>query len=89
MFNNSFYRADIRQHLDVNGYAIMGRYPLETKDKKFETDWEIRTGVTVLVSTVRVTDTVITPIEVVEITGIINEGTHEYKVGTIKVGENT
>lgn len=75
-FNNAFYRPDIRQFLDVRGYALMERYPLETRDKKFETDWEVRTGLTVLVSTVRITDTVITPIEVVEIDGIYNEGSH-------------
>lgn len=88
LFNNSFHRPDIHQYLNTKGYALMERTTLNIKDTKFETDWEVRTGVTIKLSTVRTTLTEVQDINTVEINGECNEGSHVYKVGTIKVGDN-
>lgn len=87
-FNNSFYRPDIREYLHKQGYALMSSAPLQIKDTKLETDWEVRTGVSITVSVVRTSDVDIDQIKVVEIDGDVYEGSHAYHVGTIKIGDN-
>ena len=88
IFNNSFYRPDIREFLHSKGYALMSSAPLQIKDVKLETDWEIRTGVSITVSVVRTSDVDIGQIKAVEIDGDVYEGSHKYHVGTIEIGDN-
>lgn len=87
-FNNAFHRPDIREYMESKGYALMGNFPLNIKDKKFETDWEPRTGVTIRVSTVRTQETFIESIDAVEVNGDYNEGDMVSHIGPIKVGDN-
>lgn len=86
-FNNSFYRPDIREYLDLEGYALMTAAPLVIKDVKLDTDWEPRTGVTITLSTIRTNDADVGTIEKVSIGGKFNEGQHEHSVGPILVGD--
>lgn len=87
MFNNAFHRPDIKEYMWKQGYALMGNFPLDIKDKKFETDWEARTGVRIRVSTVRTHEHIYESIDAVEVDGDYYEGDMEYHVGTIKVGD--
>lgn len=82
VFNTCFNRPDIKELLAKNGYALMNKYPIEIKDRTFETDWEIRNGITVIMSVVRVHETDITPINVVSV-----EGDYHVEDKTIHVGE--
>ncbi|MGL4483430.1 MAG: phage neck terminator protein [Anaerovoracaceae bacterium] len=86
-FCNSFSRPDIREFLESNGYALMSGLPIYIKDRKFETDWEMRNGVTIQLSTVRTQTTEINTIKAVEINGKYNEGTYTTNIGPIKAGE--
>lgn len=83
-FNNSFHRPDIREYMEKNGYALMHSFDLNLRDRKFETDWEPRTGTTILVSTIRTQDTDVTPIDVIEVKGVFNEGNTVYPINPMK-----
>lgn len=88
VFNNCFQRPDIKELLGKAGYALMNKRQFSIKDRTFETDWEIRNGITVVMSVVRVHEIDITPIEVVSVEGDYYEGDEDYHIGPIKVGDN-
>lgn len=87
LFNNCFSRPAIREMLCKEGYSLMTQTPEYNADRKFETDWEERNRTSFRLGTVRYHEDVLNEIDAVEINGVVNEGSHNYKVGTIKVGE--
>lgn len=88
-FNNSFHRPDLKEFMWQNGYALMANYPLENRDKKFESDWEFRTGNTLIVSTVREHTHIYESIEAVEVDGEFIEGEDVYHIDKIKIKGET
>ncbi|MBG6242986.1 MAG: hypothetical protein EKE20_14710 [Candidatus Symbiopectobacterium sp. Dall1.0] len=52
-FDNAFYRPDVHAVMAKHKFAALNKYPTELKNISLETNWEIRTGITVEFNVIR------------------------------------
>lgn len=53
-FDNSFFRPDVEAICDSVGLHLLRKKPTNLRNRSLETNWEIRTGITCIMSTLQV-----------------------------------
>ena len=53
-FDNSFYRPDVEAVCDKVGLHLLRKKPTNLRNRSLETNWEIRTGITCIMSAIQV-----------------------------------
>lgn len=88
VFEASFYRPDIHELAKCRGMTLLRKSLLDNRDKAFETDWAVRTGIRVEATTIYQQDTPIQFFDAVSIEGKFNEGNKVYPIGPISIGDD-
>ena len=82
-FDNSFFRPDVEAVCDEVGMHLLRKKPTNLRNRSLESNWEIRTGITCIMSTIQTDKVEIQSIEQFNISGSFTD-----EVGTTNLTTN-
>ncbi len=68
-FDNSFFRPDVQAICEEVGLELLRKKPTNLRNRSLETNWEIRTGITCIMSAIQVDEIEIDWVDEINIVG--------------------
>ena len=87
-FDNSFFRPDVQATCEEVGLELLRKQPTNLRNRNLETNWEIRTGITCIMSAIQVDEIELDWVDTTNIGGALTDNKGNLITIPINVKEN-